>query len=180
MFYSWQILAKGGPLQVVWMAAHTDPKKLERQKVVAASIPASIESILHPKDPAGRLAKGSGSKGFAASHAASANGGLLQGNGNGDGAEAAPLALRLSGQLLLGVVRVYNKKASLLEGDLSETLERLHREVSAPPETLAKASGWPVAVGKSKKAAGCSNDKGAEVTRGRKGFAPEGDTEALE
>eukprot|EP00983_Pelagomonas_calceolata_P012159 389319-Pelagomonas_calceolata.AAC.1 len=78
------------------------------------------------------------------------------------------------------VVQVYNKKASLLEGDLSETLERLHREVSAPPETLAKASGWPVAVGKSKKAAGCSNDKGAEVTRGRKGFAPEGDTEALE
>jgi hypothetical protein len=28
------------------MAAHTDPKKLERQKIVAASIPASIDSIL--------------------------------------------------------------------------------------------------------------------------------------
>eukprot|EP00967_Tisochrysis_lutea_P056258 scaffold71000_cov20-Tisochrysis_lutea.AAC.2 len=71
------------------------------------SVPCQNTHSVHEEedDPAGRLAKGSGSKGFAASHAASANGGLLQGNGNGDGAEAAPLALRLSGQLLLGVVR---------------------------------------------------------------------------
>jgi cohesin complex subunit SCC1 len=70
MFYSNQILARKGPLGLVWLAAHLD-RQLKRQQVNAASIPASVDSLLDPE---------------------------------------VPLALRLSGQLLLGVVRIYARK----------------------------------------------------------------------
>jgi hypothetical protein len=70
MFYSTQILAKKGPLGLVWIAAHLDGR-LKRQQITSASIDDSVETLLHPE---------------------------------------APLALRLSGQLLLGVVRIYQRK----------------------------------------------------------------------
>jgi len=70
MFYSTQILAKKGPLGLVWIAAHLDGR-LKRQQINSASIDESVETLLHPE---------------------------------------APLALRLSGQLLLGVVRIYQRK----------------------------------------------------------------------
>lgn len=41
------------------------------------------------------------------------------------GTGQAPLALRLSGQLLLGVVRIYNRKAKYLVDDCSEALGKL-------------------------------------------------------
>lgn len=41
------------------------------------------------------------------------------------GTGQAPMALRLSGQLLLGVVRIYNRKAKYLFDDCSEALGRL-------------------------------------------------------
>ena len=37
----------------------------------------------------------------------------------------APLALRLSGQLLLGVVRIYSRKARYLQDDCNETIFKL-------------------------------------------------------
>lgn len=37
----------------------------------------------------------------------------------------APLALRLSGQLLLGVVRIYSRKARYLQGDADEIIHQL-------------------------------------------------------
>lgn len=70
MFYSTQILAKKGPLGLVWIAAHLDGR-LKRQQINSASIDESVDTLLHPE---------------------------------------APLALRLSGQLLLGVVRIYQRK----------------------------------------------------------------------
>ena len=70
MFYSTQILAKKGPLGLVWIAAHLDGR-LKRQQISGASIGESVDTLLHPE---------------------------------------APLALRLSGQLLLGVVRIYQRK----------------------------------------------------------------------
>ena len=56
----------------------------------------------------------------------------------------APLALRLSGQLLLGVVRIYRRKAGYLLDDCNETLHKIKmvwipnhnislRELSANP-----------------------------------------------
>lgn len=74
MFYSTQILAKKGPLGLVWIAAHLDGR-LKRQQISAASIGESVDTLLHPE---------------------------------------APLALRLSGQLLLGVVRIYQRKVGPL------------------------------------------------------------------
>lgn len=41
------------------------------------------------------------------------------------GSGQAPLALRLSGQLLLGVVRIYSKKAKYLLEDCSEALGKI-------------------------------------------------------
>lgn len=37
----------------------------------------------------------------------------------------APMALRLSGQLMLGVVRIYGKKAKYLQDDCHETLLKI-------------------------------------------------------
>ena len=70
MFYSNQILARKGPLGLVWIAAHMD-RQLKRQQINSTSIPASVDTLLDPE---------------------------------------VPLALRLSGQLLLGVVRIYARK----------------------------------------------------------------------
>lgn len=41
------------------------------------------------------------------------------------GADQAPMALRMSGQLLLGVVIIYRKKAKYLLDDCSEALSRI-------------------------------------------------------
>lgn len=72
MFYSNQILARKGPLGLVWIAAHLD-RQLKRQQINNTSIPASVDTLLDSE---------------------------------------VPLALRLSGQLLLGVVRIYARKVS--------------------------------------------------------------------
>ncbi len=74
MFYSTQILARKGPLGIVWMAAHLE-RKLNKNQVYEASIPSTVDVLLSPD---------------------------------------APLALRLSGQLLLGVCRIYAKKVTYL------------------------------------------------------------------
>lgn len=41
------------------------------------------------------------------------------------GEDAAPIALRMSGQLLLGVVKIYNRKAKYLMDDCSEALLKI-------------------------------------------------------
>lgn len=47
MFYSIQILSKGGPLNLVWLAAHMD-KNLKRNNVLETSIPGSVDTIIQP------------------------------------------------------------------------------------------------------------------------------------
>ena len=99
MFYSSQILARKGPLGLVWIAAHVDGQLKRNQvrerphcareksnlpshsppppnlQVFEMSIPGTVEALLSPD---------------------------------------APLALRLTGQLLLGVVRIYAYKVAYL------------------------------------------------------------------
>ena len=41
MFYSTQILAKKGPLGIIWIAAHMD-SRLKRNNVFETSIPSSV------------------------------------------------------------------------------------------------------------------------------------------
>ena len=43
----------------------------------------------------------------------------------GEDEEEAPVALRLSGQLLLGIVRIYSRKAKYLEDDCNDALVRI-------------------------------------------------------
>lgn len=85
MFYSTQILAKKGPLGVVWIAAHMD-RHLKRHQIYEASIPVTVDNIVNPE---------------------------------------APLALRLSGQLLLGVVRIYARKVGYLYQDCNQALIKI-------------------------------------------------------
>jgi N terminus of Rad21 / Rec8 like protein len=44
MFYSLQILAKKGPLGIVWIAAHLD-RRLKRHQVFDTSIPNSVGAL---------------------------------------------------------------------------------------------------------------------------------------
>ncbi|KAK9833545.1 hypothetical protein WJX81_003827 [Elliptochloris bilobata] len=99
MFYSVQILAKKGPLGIIWIAATLD-KRLKRTQVFEANIDTSVDSIINPE---------------------------------------APLALRLSGQLLLGVVKVYSKKVGYLYQDCNDALQKIkeafqHGNVDLPAE----------------------------------------------
>ncbi|KAF6262936.1 Rec8 like protein-domain-containing protein [Scenedesmus sp. NREL 46B-D3] len=148
MFYSNQILARKGPLGLVWIAAHLD-RQLKRQQINSTSIPASVDTLLDSE---------------------------------------VPLALRLSGQLLLGVVRIYARKVNYLQQDCNDALVKIRVAlrpadgVSLPPGSLtapveaitllgpkhaaaAKASraAGRKAGGAAAAAAAAAGDKGADV-----------------
>lgn len=89
MFYSSQLLSRKSPLGIVWLASHSEGKKLKRTQLYDFSIVSSCESIINPE---------------------------------------APLALRLSGQLLLGVVRIYSRKLAFLETDARNAIDGLQRK----------------------------------------------------
>lgn len=96
MLYAQQLLSQGGPLQVIWVAAHMD-RSLKRNQVFEASIPTSVDTIsaelMNP------------------------------------GTSEAPLALRLSGQLLLGIVRIFSRKVTYLQQDCQEALTHMKQVI---------------------------------------------------
>ncbi|KAH7283221.1 hypothetical protein KP509_35G066500 [Ceratopteris richardii] len=99
MFYSHFILARKGPLGVIWVAAHLEAK-LRKKHVAETSISESVDSII---------------------------------------CSEVPLALRLSGHLLVGVVRIYSRKVNYLYHDCSEALIKIKNaflpsNVDLPPE----------------------------------------------
>ena len=61
-------------------------------------------------------------------------------------AQKVPLALRLSGQLLLGVVRIYARKLELLHRDSDEALVKI-RQVSSCCDRPARRCGARAGVG---------------------------------
>ncbi|KAI8466482.1 MAG: Rec8 like protein-domain-containing protein, partial [Monoraphidium minutum] len=105
MFYSTQILAKKGPLGLVWIAAHLDGR-LKRQQINSASIGESVDTLLHPE---------------------------------------APLALRLSGQLLLGVVRIYQRKVNYLHKDCEEAVVKFKTALRS--QNAAHGAGVDLPIG---------------------------------
>lgn len=144
MFYSTQILARKGPLGIIWIAAHMD-KNLKRSQVRPGP-PARTASRSALWPPQGRigaalvLCVGWGSaqalpgppgrrtgtdrwagvrisaRARAPRHApAQVAGAHIPGTVDALLDPEAPLALRLSGQLLLGVVRVYSRQLSFLQ-----------------------------------------------------------------
>lgn len=82
--------------QVIWLAAHMD-RDLKRQQIDSTSISEAVDTIILPPG---------------ASTSASQN-------------NEAPLALRLSGQLLLGLVKIFDRKVTYLKLDCDEALQKM-------------------------------------------------------
>ena len=101
MFYSQLVLTKRGPLGRVWLAAHWE-KKLTKLQVSQTDIAESVGDArcLNPQ----RLT-------FRATDAIAK--------------PEVPLALRTSGHLLLGVVRIYERKIKYLLVDCGEALQKI-------------------------------------------------------
>lgn len=95
MFFAPDMLSKRGPLAKVWLAAHVE-KKVSKTQTLQTSIPSTVTVIL---DPGSTSTQSDGS--------------------------APPLALRLSGQLLLGITRIYGKQAKYLLEDCSEASDQI-------------------------------------------------------
>lgn len=100
--YSDHLLSKQGPLAHVWLAANYD-KKLSKQQLLNTNIVKSSNIIsTHP-----------------ISYQSSQ---VSTGESNGDG---KTITLRLSGQLLLGIVRIYSRKTKYLLDDANDILYKL-------------------------------------------------------
>ena len=102
-FYSEAILSRRGPLAKVWLAAHME-RKLSKAQTLQTDIEQSV--------------------GEYASYLTT----IAQRTFFIDaimGQEIEVMALRLSGQLLLGVVRIYSRKAKYLLDDCNEALLKI-------------------------------------------------------
>ncbi|KAK6453670.1 Rec8 like protein-domain-containing protein [Scheffersomyces xylosifermentans] len=95
--YSDTLISKQGPLGYVWLAANYD-KKLTKQQLLNTSIVKSTDFISNH------------SISYSASQST---------------AEDNSITLRLSGQLLLGIVRIYSRKTKYLLDDVSDILLKL-------------------------------------------------------
>eukprot|EP00698_Gefionella_okellyi_P006930 TRINITY_DN1678_c0_g1_i1.p1 TRINITY_DN1678_c0_g1~~TRINITY_DN1678_c0_g1_i1.p1 ORF type:complete len:130 (+),score=23.11 TRINITY_DN1678_c0_g1_i1:72-461(+) len=86
MFYSFNVLAKKGPLAKVWLAAHNMDKKLTKQVIFQTDVVALVDQVANPQ---------------------------------------APLALRTSSHLLLGIARIYSRKVKYLMEDCSDAMTKI-------------------------------------------------------
>jgi N terminus of Rad21 / Rec8 like protein len=102
-FYSETILSRRGPLGKVWLAAHME-RKLSKTQTLQTDIEQSVgqSTILT----------------CLYIYATSLPDAIM-------GQEIELMALRLSGQLLLGVVRIYSRKAKYLLDDCNEALLKI-------------------------------------------------------
>ncbi len=142
MFYSTQILAKKGPLGTVWIASHLD-RRLKRSQVFETNLPNTVgtdplhvlcdfttlgtqaPSILrNKKQKPAVMFEG------ISPHSPDT---LLTFVPDNILNPEAPLALRLSGQLLLGVVKIYSRKVAFLFDDCNEALVKVTKVSSAAP-----------------------------------------------
>lgn len=90
------LLTRQGPLAQVWLASNYD-KKLSKQQLLKTNLVTSSEFISrHPIQPSASRTD-----------------------------SAQPITLRLSGHLLLGIVRIYSRKTKYLLDDVNEVLHKL-------------------------------------------------------
>ena len=113
MFYSDVILSRKGPLGHIWLAAHYD-KKLTKAQIVGTDISASVVELT--SSDLGSLFPPPPFPGQARTEAVER---LEQGD------HLPPLALRLKGQLLLGIVKIYSRKARYLLDDCQDTVVKI-------------------------------------------------------
>ena len=111
MFYSVQLLAKKGPLGTVWIAGHLD-KRLKRNQIYETNIASSVGKFEPTQSEACAVTALTICHNVLCITDSIIN-------------PEAPLALRLSGQLLLGVVRIYSRKITYLYSDCNEALVKI-------------------------------------------------------
>lgn len=110
--YSLQLLSRQGPLAHVWLASNYD-KKLSKQQLLSTNIVSSSRIISDRQ---------------------------VQPTESSAGASES-ITLRLSGQLLLGIVRIYSRKTKYLLDDIHETLYKLKNSFKyASGATLGNAA----------------------------------------
>mmetsp|Transcript_29351 Transcript_29351/g.67405 ORF Transcript_29351/g.67405 Transcript_29351/m.67405 type:complete len:747 (-) Transcript_29351:433-2673(-) len=116
MFYSQIILAKKGPLAKIWLAAHWD-KKLGKPQIFNTDIAVSVGTS--------RSAAFFRVFFFRDFFNFKKNFVCLEKMTDNITNSEVPLALRLSGHLLLGVVRIYSRKVRYLMADCNEALVKI-------------------------------------------------------
>ena len=120
MFYSYSILAKKGPLAKIWQAAHWS-KRVTKAQVFGVDIEQGCGTHCAPQPVAGLsvvpLYITPHTHQLAPLTADIQN-------------PTVPLALRVSGHLLLGVVNVYSLKVNYLYSDCQDAIGKLKRGVS--------------------------------------------------
>ena len=126
MFYSQYVLAKKGPLGKIWLAAHME-KKLQKVQVISTNIPESIDNIENPTVRAPRPCPATGASAPTACARASPRPcDLHPRNATRAIVAQVPMALRMSGHLLLGVVRIFSRKVAYLYTDASEAMVKIN------------------------------------------------------
>ena len=124
MFFSTQLLSKKGPLATVWLAGHMD-KRLKKAQIIDTSISNSVGEAALRVCKAHSTAE---THVLCCCHFQTGTLPVLTWSaGCADNIinSEAPLALRLSGQLLLGVVRIHARKVVFLYNDCNEAVVRL-------------------------------------------------------
>lgn len=116
-FYSETILSRRGPLGKVWLAAHME-RKLSKTQTLQTDIEQSVGMLIL----------------CSVSYCLFCPLTLMSDAIMGQ--EIEVMALRLSGQLLLGVVRIYSRKAKYLLDDCNEALLKI-KMVSSRSDTLS-------------------------------------------
>jgi hypothetical protein len=144
------VLAKKGPLGKIWLAAHMGEKKVPKVQVVATNIP---ESIAHIENPSVRprqsqrvaaTVESPSATGAASLRPQAQQPGLLARAGGCAARRApvltrasffptqVPMALRMSGHLMLGVVRIFSRKVTYLLSDCSEAMVKIKDAFRGP------------------------------------------------
>ena len=109
MFYSSTALTKKGPLSKIWLAAHFSDKKLTRSSLDDTDLVLAVSSL---SEHTVRVRNDSES-------------GQVSENTNGQKNGRMAFSLRLSGQLLLGICRIYARKVKFLQEDAVEVQNRI-------------------------------------------------------
>ncbi len=128
MFWSQFILAKQGPLGTIWIAAHSvNASKLRKSQIAETDLAESCGTRGSARGALQALCFVCLTRARAVPRRADT---IIHQTFNH---QKVPLALRLSGQLLLGVVRIYNRKLDFLHRDSAEALVKIRqaRERSA-------------------------------------------------
>lgn len=123
MFYDSNLLSKEGPLATVWLAANLE-KKLSKSQLLHTNISKTTKAIIESEDPE-RRKKSREAGEISSTTSGSETESLSLTQQTRRLVASQPIALRLSGQLLYGVVKIYSRKEKYLLDDVSNVLVKL-------------------------------------------------------